>query len=144
MKLTFAALLLVGCAGPSQLDHGPEEPTLEPTGLAFDFLPINSVRGQVTGYDAAADMCVRVIWDFSNHGKYRVGKHCDDFFPGFPYVSIAPGACAPAVAYSGNADLVSATGCVDFGQGGDSPGSVDVTLHVSGPIFTGTIAMKSP
>ena len=155
MKLATWTLVLVGCAGPAQLDHSPgdaipagdgavaEGPTLVPTGLAFDFLPINSVRGQVTGYDAAADMCVRVIWDFSNNGKAEVGEHCDDFFPSFPYVQISRGACDPAVAYWGNADLVAGAGCVEFGWTEDQPSSVDVTLQVKGPVFTGTIRMKS-
>jgi hypothetical protein len=142
MKLAIAALVLVGCAGSSQLDHGPEEPTLEPAGLTFGFLPIDSVRGEAVGYDADADRCVRVVWDFSNHGM-PLGKHCDDFFPGFPYVSISPGACRPGVAYAGNADLVSAAGCVDLGHHDGAPASVEVTLQVSGPVFSGTIRMKS-
>ena len=143
-------LLLAGACGSSRgapvssadaaSDAGP---TLAPTELAFDFLPINSIRGEVVGHDAAADVCVRVIWDFSNHNKLPVRKHCDDFFEGFPYVSISPGACTPGVAYWGNVQLVSGAGCIDFGNFDDAPPLVDVTLQVSGPAFTGTIRMKS-
>ena len=103
MKLAVVAFasLLAGCVGPkvahpaaaAPADAGAAvaEPTLVPTGLEADFLPINSVRGEIVGHDAAADLCVRVIWDFSNHGKDPYAQHCNDFFEGFPYVALTRG-----------------------------------------------------
>ena len=117
-----------------------------PTVVEFGSLPINSVRYEVVGYDAAADICVHAIWDFSNNHMPEK-KHCDDFFERFPYVSIANGVCRPtAPLYQGNLSLVSGEGCVDFGFG-NAEGlalQVDVKLRVKGPAFTGTIKMKSP
>src|SRR5690242_19693283 len=56
-----------------------EGSVLRPTVLGFDGLVINSVRFEVVAYDAAADLCVHAIWDFSNN-DLPLKKHCDDFF----------------------------------------------------------------
>jgi hypothetical protein len=123
-----------------------DERVLVPTALKFDGLPMNSVRFEVVGYDAAADLCVHAIWDFSNN-KMPMKKHCDDFFERFPYVFIGNGVCAsmPPL-YQGNVDLVSGKGCVDFGFENAEGLSlhVDVKLRVRGAAFTGAIVMKSP
>ena len=147
MKVALAALALLGCADRQMVDRPVAEtppPTLAPGELSFSLLPINSLRGQVAGYDAAADRCVRVTWDFSNHGK-SLAKHCDDFFAVFPYVSLSPGACDGGFEYAGNVDFVSGSGCIDFGEFHPSgTDAVDVTLHVSGPLFTGAIELHAP
>jgi hypothetical protein len=114
------------------------EPTLTPTGLAFDFLAINSVRGEIVGHDEATDLCVRAIWDFSAN-PVATGQRCGDFVEGHPYVAISSGRCDADVRYWGNADLISGAGCFDF-----SAGSVDATLRVKSKLFTGTIRLKSP
>src|SRR5262245_45580071 len=66
---------------------GDDGRVIMPAVVAFGGLPINSVRYEVVGYDAAADICVHAIWDFSNNHMSRK-KHCDDFFARFPYVFI--------------------------------------------------------
>jgi hypothetical protein len=123
-----------------------DERVLVPTVLRFGGLAINSVRCEVVGYDAAADICVHAIWDFSNT-HMPMKKHCDDFFKWFPYVSIRSGLCTDtAPLYQGNVDLVSGEGCVDFGFENIERLSLhmDVKLRVKGAAFTGAIKMKSP
>jgi hypothetical protein len=125
---------------------GDDGRVLMPTVVAFGGLPINSIRYEVVGYDAAADICVHAIWDFSNNGM-SMKKHCDDFFEGFPYVFIENGVCTKGTPlYSGNAHLVLGKGCVVFAFEEFDGLSlyVDVKLRVKGPAFTGTIKMKSP
>jgi hypothetical protein len=123
-----------------------DERVLKLTVVGFDSLVMNSVRYEVAGYDAAADICVHAIWDFSNNDM-PMKKHCDDFFERFPYVFIANGVCKrmPPL-YWGNVDLVSGEGCVDFGFENAEGLSLDVhvKLRVKGPVFTGAIEMKSP
>ena len=125
---------------------GDDRRVLTPAVVAFGELPINSVRYEVVGYDAAADMCVHAIWDFSNNNM-AMKQHCDDFFDGFPYVFIDNGVCTQgAPLYSGNVHLVSGNGCVVFAF--EEPAGLslhlDVKLRVQGPAFTGTLKVKSP
>ena len=152
MKLALAALVLVGCTNDPGVELPPEGPPadaapdaaqgLVPTGLTFSFLPIDTLRGEVSGHDVAADVCVRVIWDFSNNGR-DLGRHCDEFFATFPYVVLAPGDCGGQnVPYQGNVDLVSGSGCFDF-RTDAAASSVDLVLQVSGPAYTGAITLKS-
>ena len=146
MKTAYALVVVLGCSTSNHLPGSSQQQdsALAPTPVAFALLPINSVRGEVKGYDAANDLCVRAIWDYSNHGE-AFGKHCNDFAAGFPYVHVAPGACDATVEYAGNLDVISATGCVDFADlGATSTNQVDATLDVTGAVFTGTITVKGP
>ena len=158
MRNFFCLLLLCGCLedgtgrapsvtpgfvppGANPIPGGTA--ALEPQNLEFAFLPINSLRGQVAGYDAAANQCVTIVWDYSNNGQ-PMRKHCDDFFPSFPYVFVGAGGCSGEVHYIGNVEMVSARGCIDFaGFGGSSTDLVDVEIDVRGPAFTGTIRARN-
>jgi len=157
MKNMIFCLALVGCLdnGTHRLpEMNPEfvppggnpranATTLVPENLQFALLPINSLRGGITGYDAIADRCVTIVWDYSNNGQ-SMGRHCDDFFPSFPYVFVSAGACTSDVHYAGNVEMVSASGCVDFADfGAPSTNLVDVTIDVSGPAFTGQIRVRN-
>ena len=132
-----------GTADVSTTDTGPlpETLTLDPSTLTFFSLPIDSVRFAVSGFDPAAHVCVTLVWDYSNNGQY-MGAHCDDFFPGFPYVIIVPsedGACG-AWEYSSDITVDQATGCVDFEEAGPiGVNLIDVEVKVTSATFTGTI-----
>ncbi|MEZ4265852.1 MAG: hypothetical protein R3F39_05700 [Myxococcota bacterium] len=124
-------------------DAAPAADTLvlDPATLQFFGLPINSVRYAVSGYDAAHRTCATLIWDYSNNGQ-AMRSHCDDFFPGFPYVIVTPDTDGPCGAweYGGLSGSTTATGCVDFAEA-SSAGTdlVDVRVTVADPAFTGVI-----
>lgn len=124
-------------------DAGPETSviTLDPATLQFFGLPINSVRYAVSGYDPARRTCVTLIWDYSNNDQV-LRAHCDDFFPGFPYVLLKADTDGPCGAwdYAGDTGLVAASGCVDFAETASAGVDlVDVRVTVSGPAFEGVI-----
>jgi hypothetical protein len=85
--------------------------------------------------------CVTLVWDYSNTGR-MTGPHCDDFGESFPYALVYPGTDAPCDQwdYAGNVTVERASGCIDFADfGGASVNLIDVTVEVSGAVFTGTI-----
>lgn len=93
---------------------------LGPTSLGLFAPPIDSSRYAVAGYDAAAGVCVSIIWDYSNNGL-ELGRHCDDFgqYVSFPYVLVgaAPAqACASSWGYVG-LQPSAASGCIDPVEG---------------------------
>jgi hypothetical protein len=141
MRAFILGLLLLGCSGEQT---GGNSPSLTLSNLQFGFLPINSLRGSVSGYDAAGDRCVTIIWDYSNNHQSG-GRHCDDFFPSFPYLYIASGACDGNVHYQANVEMVRASGCIDFADfGAGSTNHVDMEIEVRGDPFTGTIRARNP
>ncbi len=118
---------------------------LDPETLSFFGLPINSLRMAVAGHDPDARVCATIIWDYSNNGM-SFGPHCDDFFPGFPYVVLETDTDGPCGAWDYGTDVqtVSASGCVDFAM--LSPFGVDladVEVVVASDAFTGSIRVDS-
>jgi len=89
---------------------------LEPSALGLFAPPIDSSRYAVAGYDAAAGVCVSIIWDYSNNGL-ELARHCDDFgqYVGFPYVLVEVGPAAGCVSSWGYVGLQpsAASGCID-------------------------------
>jgi hypothetical protein len=113
------------------------------TMLQFGNLGIDSIRWEVWGVDAATGLCVDIVWDFSNT-HHAVTRHCDDFGPNFPYVFLSTGACGPHLHYSGNAQILSASGCIEFKTGvPSSVDFVDVTLQVQSALYTGEIRARN-
>ncbi len=120
--------------------------TLAPGTLTFFSLPINSDRHAVGGLYREAGLCVTLVWDYSNNGKDRT-RHCDDFFPGFPYVVVKPAAAGHPCNgwdYGGNVKLVAARGCVDFHDfGAPSTDLIDVSVDVDGDLLRGTVRVSN-
>lgn len=113
---------------------------LDPATLVFFELPINSIRYAVAGYDPGHDTCVSII--FNNPD---VVQHCDDFMDGFPYVVITPGGSPPCMdwEYAGDVTLDMAAGCMQVTSLAPLAIDIDMTLQVSGDVFTGTIAVSN-
>jgi hypothetical protein len=119
-----------GSAGAAGASNGGDTVVvnLDPTALALFAPPIDSSRYAVAGYDAAAGVCVSIIWDYSNNGL-PLERHCDDFdrYVSFPYVLVQAGPAAGCVALWGYAGLQpsAASGCID-----PIEGLVDVRVEV--------------
>ena len=120
--------------------------------IFFD-LPINSLRYAVSGYDPGTDLCVTAIWVLREAGDQI--RHCDDFGPWFPYVVIAPGEPAGCWDTGTHAELLSASGCVDWaafnspvipweGAGSGHTDEVDLELQVTSEIWSGTVRFDGP
>ena len=120
---------------------------VEPGSLEFFFLPINSVRGAVSGYVPEARACVTVVWDYSNTGRFPVRLRCDEQGDGFPYVILeteTDGPCGQGLGVEmGNAVVTEAKGCVDFAGEPGSLDLVDVSLEVESEAFTGEIVVSN-
>jgi hypothetical protein len=116
---------------------------LEPSALGLFAPPIDSNRYAVAGYDAAAGVCVSIIWDYSNNGL-EPSRHCDDFeqYVNFPYVLVEAGpaaGCASFWGYVGQQPSV-ASGCID-----PIEGLVNVRLEVeSGGVRYAVRAVNEP
>jgi hypothetical protein len=113
--------------------------------LEFFFLPINSVRGAVSGYVPEARACVTVVWDYSNTGRFPVRLRCDEQGDGFPYVILETETDGPCGAWEGGGNVVvtEAKGCVDFAGEPGSLDLVDVSLEVESGAFTGEIVVSN-
>ena len=119
----------------------PERLILDPASLTFFDLPINSIRGAVSGYDAAARTCVTIVWDYSNTAHDLV-PWCDEFGAGFPYVLVVRDTDGPCGQwdYSANVTATAAEGCVQFqGLGIGALDLVDVAVTVDNPAGGQTI-----
>ena len=118
---------------------------VEPGSLEFFFLPINSVRGAVSGYVPEARACVTVVWDYSNTGRFPVRLRCDEQGDGFPYVILETETDGPCGAWEGGGNVVvtEAKGCVDFAGEPGSLDLVDVSLEVESEAFTGEIVVSN-
>ena len=144
MRTTTRLLIAMACAGGVGCEwRDPPEDHELATRLdqvsAF-WLPINSERLGASGKVAGTDVCVGLVWDYSNLGMTR-GPHCDDFVDGFPYavVRAAPGGtCGEVWDYGPDATVVSASGCIDPDYEGTAH-AVDVTAEVASALFTGVI-----
>ena len=104
---------------PSDLPHDvpplPSDLVLDPDSLTFFYLPIDSIRFAVSGHDPEAQVCVTLVWDFSNTGR-EPGAFCDDFGPGFPYAIVVPDTDGPCGAwdYAETHPVLNAEGCLDM------------------------------
>lgn len=122
---------------------GGDGVVLDPDTLNFFWLPINSLRAGVGGFDEATNTCVTVIFTFDGF-QDAMSEHCAfDPMLGFPYVVVTPDAAPPCDQwdYAGNAEVESAMGCEQVV--GDNPLKIDIdmTLAVSG---LGMVTVKSP
>jgi hypothetical protein len=101
---------------------------LEASALSTFAPPIDSSRYAVAGYDAAAGVCVSIVWDYSNNGL-ELARHCDDFgqYVSFPYVLVEAASAAGCVSFWGYVGLQpsAASGCID-----PVAGLVNVRLEV--------------
>lgn len=152
--VTGTLAIAAGCSGEVYEGSAAQRPpsqsstelTLDPSSLTFFGLPINSYRNAVGGFAKSVSACVSIIWDYSNTGKAAT-RHCNDFSANFPYVVMTAATTGPCNQwdYAGNTQVLSATGCIDFAAfAPPSSDSVDVTLDVSGPLFSGRIHARSP
>jgi hypothetical protein len=120
---------------------------VEPSSLDFYYLPINSLRGAVTGYVPEARACVTVVWDYSNTGRLPVRLRCDEQGDGFPYVILetdTDGPCDQSLgAEVGEVIVAEAKGCVDFAGEAGSLDLVDVSLEVESEAFTGELVVSN-
>jgi hypothetical protein len=117
-------------------ESGDDEFVLDPNTLEFFELPIGSVRYAVAGHDVDSDTCVTLVWWGSED---PVCAQPD--MQGWPYVVITPNVQAPCTQwdYGGNVAIADAQGCADFTYGPTFTAEIDVSLEVSGDLFTGTI-----
>jgi hypothetical protein len=119
-------------------ETGDNELVLDPDTLEFFELPIGSVRYAVAGQDMDSDTCVTLVWWGSED---PICAQPD--MQGWPYVVITPNVQAPCTQwdYGGNVTLADAQGCANFTYGPDFSftAEIDVSLEVSGDVFTGTI-----
>jgi hypothetical protein len=111
---------------------------LDPDTLEFFALPIGSIRYAVAGHDVDSDTCVTLVWWGSEDPACAQPD-----MQGWPYVVITPNVQAPCTQwdYGGNVAIADAQGCADFTYGPNFSftAEVDVSLEVSGDVFTGTI-----
>lgn len=120
-------------------DTSPLITFLEPT--VFD-LPINSVRHAVSGYDAATDLCISLIWYVDTFEETRFCELGDTLET---YVWIEAGASPGCWDYAGNAELLAQRGCADFGELTEpADDAIDVAVDVTSDLFTGTVHFKTP
>jgi hypothetical protein len=148
--MIFLAILIV-CSGilasgilAARCPFSEPDPTsvsLDPTTLTFFNLPINSIRYAVAGYVPDAEMCVTLVWDFSNTGM-DLRAHCNDFKNGFPYAILykdKPANCGQWE-YTSEVQVADVAGCIDFADFGPaSLNLVDIELSVRSPIFSGRL-----
>lgn len=119
---------------------------LDPDTLNFFWLPINSIRAAVGGFDEASNTCVSVIFFFDGF-QDAMAEHCMwDPMNFTPYVVITPDAAPPCDQwdYAGNVEVVSAVGCQQVIQDEPPVMNIDMVLEVEGAPFTGKITVKSP
>jgi len=119
---------------------------LDPDTLHFFWLPINSLRAAVGGFDAQTNTCVSVIFFFDGF-QDAMDEHCVwDPMNLSPYVVITPDAAPPCDQwdYAGNVEVLSATGCQQVIQDEPPVQNIDMVLDVAGVPFTGKITVKSP
>jgi hypothetical protein len=120
-------------------ESGDDEFVLDPNTLEFFELPIGSVRYAVAGQDVDSDTCVTLVWWGSEDPICAQGDMQD-----WPYVVVRPNDQAPCTQwdYGGNVAIADAQGCADFTvtYGPYSlTAEIDMSLEVSGDVFTGTI-----
>ncbi len=130
-----------GTTGPT-----PDGLVLDPDTLEVFWLPINSIRAGVGGWDEATNTCVTVIFFFGGVDDV-LAEHCMFDPMGFiPYVVITPNSGPPCDQweYGGNVEVVSAAGCQQVTNEEPLTMDIDMTLQVSGDLFTGQITVKSP
>ncbi len=119
---------------------------LDPDTLNFFWLPINSLRAAVGGFDEATNTCVSVIFFFDGF-QDAMAEHCMwDPMNFTPYVVITPDAAPPCDQwdYAGNVEVISAVGCQQVIQDDPPVMNIDMVLEVEGAPFTGKITVKSP
>jgi hypothetical protein len=118
-------------------ESGDDELVLDPDTLEFFELPIGSVRYAVAGQDVDSDTCVTLVW----WGIEEDPICAQPDMQGWPYVVITPNVQAPCTQwdYGGNVAIADAQGCADFTYGPTFTAEIDVSLEVSGDLFTGTI-----
>ncbi len=116
---------------------GADALELDPETLVTFALPIDSLRYAVSGHDAAHGLCVSLIFTNSSIDHQL---HCDVFDPGALYVVIEPGA-GPCMNwdYDTGVELLSVAGCMQLVSEDPAQIDLDMTLQVSGALFTGEI-----
>lgn len=119
---------------------------LEPETLEDFWLPINSIRAGVGGFDAATQTCVSVIFFFDSHPD-ALAQHCSfDPMGLFPYVIVTPDSAPPCQQwdYGGNVTVTAAAGCMQVISEDPIDIAIDMTVEVSDGPFPGTITIQSP
>lgn len=143
--VAIACLAVAGC----EWRDAPEDTDPQATRLAQAsafWLPINSERLGASGRVADADVCIGLVWDFSNLGMARA-PHCDDFVDQFPYAIVRAatgGTCGDVWDYGPDATVVAASGCIDPDFEGSTHHVVDVTATIDSPLFTGAVRLVTP
>lgn len=109
---------------------------LDPSSMELFELPIGSLRYAVGGHHGPSNTCVTLVWWGSFQPLCAMNGMQE-----WPYVVITPNAAPPCTQwdYSGNVNADAATGCVQFTNTPPLTAAVDVTVDVSGGLFTGTI-----
>jgi hypothetical protein len=132
-----------GESGESSTGPAPDGLVLDPGSLELFWLPINSLRAAVGGFDAATNTCVTVMFMFGD----TTVEHCE-FQPDglFPYVLITPDSAPPCVQwdYGPNVAIEAVSGCMQVTSEEPLDISIDMTLEVGGGPFSGKITVKSP
>src|SRR5688500_4657302 len=138
---TLTSSIAIACvAGLGCSDGGPEgsvpgTPLRLQQASAF-WLPINSERLGASGYAATQDVCIGLVWAFSNLGMART-QHCDDFVERFPYAVVRPatgGACGEVWDYGPDAEVTAASGCIDPDFETSTHHVIDVTATIASPL----------
>lgn len=119
---------------------------LDPSTLEDFWLPINSIRAGVGGFDPVTKSCVSVIFFFDSHPD-SLAQHCS-FAPMelFPYVVVTPDSAPPCQQwdYGGNVTVTAASGCMQVMSEDPIDIAIDMTIEVQGGPFPGTITVQSP
>lgn len=127
----------------SSTGPGPDGLVLDPATLEFFWLPIDSLRAAVGGFDAATNTCVTVMFMLGDTSV----EHCE-FLPDglFPYVLITPDSAPPCTQwdYVPNVEIQTVAGCMQVTSQDPLDITLDMTLEVSGGPFSGKITVKSP
>jgi hypothetical protein len=117
---------------------------LDPETLEFFWLPINSIRAGVGGFDPVANTCVSIIFHFTSQDT--LDEHCAfDPMNQFPYVVVTPDSQPPCMDwdYAGEVTVDSAVGCMQVTSENPLDMNIDIVLEVSGVPFTGTISVSN-
>jgi hypothetical protein len=126
----------VGADAPA--DAGPANRLVFDQPAFFD-LPINSIRYALSGYDAAADICVTAVWFFTDQAAQD--RLCSPDFDGQTvYFIVSPGESAGCWDYDGNATIDRVDGCVDWSAfGGTHTDAAEIEFQVTSPAWSGAV-----
>lgn len=132
----WLAALGTSCIHAQDDAHDPDAIVI--TEPLFFQAPTNTLRYVISGYDDTRDLCISAVWFIPGFDDPLV--YCDDFEGSSGYLVIAPGQPAGCFDGDGNAQVLSARGCVDWAE--YRPGHTnlaDLEFEVVSDLWTGTV-----